>query len=413
MKNNSMDERLLRLLNEGILGAERDTSQEIMPHDKLPFLAPDFVAESCGLIGLEEEAIPYLRATAEQIEADPALKRLAWRCHYLLCHSKSYPRGNCREWPSLEEFIGQREGAFYLLIALSGLPQARTFHRSRGVPEQIARDTYSDTAIWARNYMKKQGVWGMSKGILPWLFNHLKGELFRLARLQFMQRPFRQKLRAFRNRATREVKVLAEDGIRYRGDGELDGTGGEFDPEGGWTSRLLMDQNQIVGTPIHPSGIALRGEVCLSLDEWECILSPGDPILEIHIPAGSPMDFDLCGESFRLAVDFFPRYFPDRPFKGFCCCSWILNTQFQDMLPPNSNLVRFQGEFYLFPIHSGGRSGFERIFERDYRDISEAPRDTTLRRAVLDHLQAGGYLRNCGALLFAEDLDWGKQVYRR
>ncbi len=124
------------------------------------------------------------------------------------------------------------------------------------------------------------------------------------------------------------------------------------------------------------------------------------------------MDFDACGESFRLAADFFPRYFPDRPFKGFCCCSWLLNTQFQDMLPPASNIVRFQGEFYLFPIHSGGRSGFERIFGRDFQDLSEAPRDTTLRRAVLDHLQAGDYLRNGGALLFAEDLDWGKQVYR-
>jgi hypothetical protein len=83
------------------------------------------------------------------------------------------------------------------------------------------------------------------------------------------------------------------------------------------------------------------------------------------------------------------------------------------MLPPDSNIVRFQKEFYLFPIFSGGRSGFERIFGGDFRDLSKAPRDTTLRRAVLGHLEAGGYLRGGGALLFAEDLDWGAQVYRK
>jgi len=215
-----------------------------------------------------------------------------------------------------------------------------------------------------------------------------------------------------RNRVTREVQVLADAGVRYRGDGQLDGTGGAFDPETGWTSRLLMDAKQVVGTPIHPTGVALRGKVCLPLDTWERILAPGDPILEIHIPAGSRMDFDACGDSLRQAADFFPRYFPDRPFQGFCCASWLLNTQLPDWLSSDSNMVRFQREFYLFPIFSGGRSGFDRIFGRDIQDLSTAPRDTRLRRAVLDHLQSGGYLRGGGALLFVEDLAWGTQVYQ-
>ncbi len=413
MNDRSIHERLSSLLCEGNLEVEWDVSEKTMPGDGLFFLAHDAVAESCELVGLEKEAAPYLQSAADRIAADPALARLAWHCHHLLTHSESYPRGDSRTWPSLEDFLGDQSGAFYLLIAFSGLPKARAFHQSRGIPERIARDTYSDTAIWARDYKDMQGVWGMRLHILPWLFNHLRGELFRLVRLQFIQRPFRAKLRAFRNRATREVIVLADEGVTYRGDGELDGTGGVHDPDTAWTSRLLMDQKQVTGTPIHPTGIALSEEISLPLDVWEPILKPGDPIVEIHIPAGSPMDFDACGDSFRLAVDFFPRYFPDRPFKAFCCGSWILNTQFQDMLPAGSNLVRFQKEFYLFPIRSDGRSGLGRIFRRDIQDFSTAPRDTKLRRAVLDHLQAGGYLRAGGALLFAEDLDWENQIYRK
>jgi len=412
-ESKSIHRKLPQSLREGTLGAEWDASQETMPGGRLPFLAPDAVAESCKLVGFEEEAIPHLQSAGDRIAADQDLMRLAWHCHYLMCHSGSYTRSDARSWPSLEDILGNWEGAFYLLIALSGVPQARAFHRSRGIPARVARDTYGDTSLWARHYKERHGSWGVDTYILPWLFNHLSGDLYRLVRLQFMQRPFRQKLQAFRNCVTREVKVLADEGVRYRGDGQLDGTGGESDPEAGWTSRLLIDQGCVIGTPIHPTGIALSKAVSLPLDEWERILAPGDPIIEVHIPAGSRMDFDACGESFRQAVDFFPRYFPDRPFKVFCCGSWLLNTQFQDMLPPNSNIVRFQKEFYLFPIFSGGRSGFERIFGRDIRDLSTAPRDTTLRRAVLDHLQAGGYLRGGGGLLFAEDLDWGAQVYRK
>jgi hypothetical protein len=404
--------KLLKLIQQNNMVSEWDESQKTLSEGRLYFLQREYISKSCGLASLDNDAIDYLQKVADKIASDLSLTRLAWHCHYLACHSKSYPRSDMRNWVSLSEFLGDGTGAFYLLIALSGLIHARDFHLSRGIPDQVARDTYMDTAIWAKDYKDLHGVWGMDVHILPWLFNHLSGELYRLVRLQFMQRPFRQKLRAFRNLDNRAVKVLSEPGVRYRGDGQLDGTGGVYDPENSWTTRLSLDNDFVTGTPIHPDGFALSEEISLSLDEWECTLAPGGPILEIHIPAGSRMDFDSCGESFRMAVDFFPRYFPDRPFRAFCCGSWILNTQFQYMLPDDSNMVRFQKELYLFPIFSSGRSGLERIFRGGTDDLSKAPRDTGLRRAVLDHLEGGGYLRAGGALLFAEDLDWGSQVYR-
>ena len=401
------------MLDEGTFGAEWDASQRTIPKSQLVFLTDDAVAENCRLAGFNQEAIEYLQSAANTIVSDENLVHLAWHCHYLACLSKSYPRSDMRSWPSLFNILEEYAGSFYLLIALSSVPKARAFHLSRGIPERVAMDTYSDTSLWARDYKERHGVWGINLHVLPWLFNHLSGELYRLGRLQFMQRPFRQKVRAFRNRISREVMVLSDEGVRYRGDGQLDGTGGVFDQETGWTSRLMMEKDRVTGTPIHPTGIALNNEISLPLDTWELILAEGDYILEIHIPAGSRMDFSACGESFRQAVDFFPRYFPARPFKAFCCTSWLLNTQFRDMLSLDSNIIRFQREFYLFPIFSGGRSGFERIFSRDYKDLSKAPRDTRLRRAVLDHLQAGGYLRGGGGLLFAEDLNWGASVYQK
>lgn len=408
-----INERLYGLLQNKALAIEWDNSQRLIPRNELFFLSPDFIDKSCRTIGLELDAISFLQLSANRMSKDADMNFLAWHCHRLLFSDIPYDRGLIWEWPSLEDYLGEFSGAFYLLIALSGIPKAMELHTSRKIPERIMLDTYNDTAIWAMDYKDLHGVWGMDSHFIPWLCNHLLGDLFRLNRLQFMQRPFRQSLRAFRNHKTHQVIVLSESGISYRGDGQVNGTGGIFDSENLWTSRLVIEDNHITGTPIHPSGIALKKEISLSMNKWESILIPGEPILEVHIPAGEKMDFFDCGESFKLALSFFPKYFPDRPFKAFCCGSWLLNTQFQNMLTPESNIVKFQKEFYLFPIYSGGSSGIDRIFRKGLKDLSTAPRDTSLRRAVLDHLQRGGYLRAGGGLIFPDALNWGSQVYQK
>ena len=77
-------------------------------------------------------------------------------------------------------------------------------------------------------------------------------------------------------------------------------------------------------------------------------------------------------------------------------------------------MVLWQRELYLYPIPSGDRSGLRFIFGRDNIDIATAPRDTSLRRALLDHLQAGGRLIHGGMFFLCEDFeDFGSQVYQR
>ncbi len=122
----------------------------------------------------------------------------------------------------------------------------------------------------------------------------------------------------------------------------------------------------------------------LSHHEWEPALTPGDPILEVHIPAGGDMTVERCRASMRQALEFFPRYFPDKPFVGFACGSWILNPELDRIYRPDSNMV---------------------LWQRDV-DPATAPRDTNLRRALLDHLDAGGRLLGGGMFLLLEDFVW-------
>ena len=74
---------------------------------------------------------------------------------------------------------------------------------------------------------------------------------------------------------------------------------------------------------------------------------------------------------------------------------------------------RLADEGYLFPLPSNGKDGLYYVFGRRDIDLSTAPRDTRLRRAMIDHLAAGHRLRCGGFFLLPEDVPrFGDEPYR-
>ena len=76
----------------------------------------------------------------------------------------------------------------------------------------------------------------------------------------------------------------------------------------------------------------------------------------------------------------------------FHCSSWLLDPSLADVLPADSNLVRFQRRWNLY---GEGRENDDEVvffvFRRRGGDQAGLPRDTTLQRAVLDRIDAGGH----------------------
>lgn len=83
----------------------------------------------------------------------------------------------------------------------------------------------------------------------------------------------------------------------------------------------------------------------MRIDAPEYGLKAGDPILEIHIPEGSPMTPEACDESFAMARKFFAEYFPDYHYKAFTCGSWLLDDTLKDHLKATSNILAFADRF--------------------------------------------------------------------
>jgi hypothetical protein len=395
--------------------ASWSASQPSFDPNRIFFLTREFVDETGRTIGLKPELGVALGAALAFFEQQPALKRLAWHCHHLLFQD---PEGYLQmaQWPQIPREAGEPAALFYALVALAGVPNLIELHRQRGIPRAITLATLSDLEIWIKEYNSPHTRFG--PGQLGWLFHHLSGRLYRLGRLQFNFEFWKYDFLAFRHRRTKRVMLLAGANQQFRTDGQYADADGAKDTVA-WTSVLHEPRPAVIrGNPVVPTGRVLREIIELPLTEWELIFRQGDPALGVHIPATGPMDHAECGEAFRQAGLFFPKYFPERPWKAFTCNSWLLDPQFERYLPAGSNVLRFLKEWYLFPVPKAtAEQHYERIFGWQFTkltpdQIAAAPQTTSLQKILVQHVQAGGRWRMSGSVLFPEDLAWGTAAYR-
>jgi hypothetical protein len=340
----------------------------------------------------------------------------------------------------------------YLLAIIAHYPQMQEVHRTHGVDRAIAERTLSNIQLvgWQALH-EKYGCWGLDQPRTHWLTYHLRGEIYRLGRLQFQYGEFRGRLRVFQHRETGKVLALSESGVRYLADGRLWSEQREAEGQESWVAELTVGERTpgidldspspqpqvcerrgerglggeadacalrgatITGHPITVMGLARREPVELVRADWWQVLAPGDPVLHIHIPVGGRLDHAECGESFRWATEWFPEHFPEWPYVAYCCDSWLLDTQLRELLPPQSNIARFQREWYLFPTITSDENLIGPLFHGMPEFAAALPRETALQRALTDYLEAGNKLRSSGGggFILAEDLDWGGEVYSR
>jgi hypothetical protein len=118
----------------------------------------------------------------------------------------------------------------------------------------------------------------------------------------------------------------------------------------------------------------------------------GDPILAVHIPGFmGPFTPEDCDASFAIAREFFSTHFPGERYDIAVCYSWLLDPQLAEYLPPSSNIVQFQRRFQ--PLYTtseeSNRTTLEFVFRTPDRPLDDLPQNTTLERAVVQHIRAG------------------------
>jgi hypothetical protein len=387
---------------------------EVLNEDRLRFW--------CNRIGIPGEAINELAQVAETVRQNDSLLKI-----FSDFHEKTAIRNEWhREWseipvdPNIQAFFGERTSMFYLLAYLAALPYTEREYLRRGISADIFNDTMLDFPYYIGDAFELDGRWGYHQ--FMWIWRHLSCKLFRLGRLQFMLKPFEDKVTAFRNKQDSRILLLADPELKLRSDGYALGAGKlpeqarPFLPEpkqdeNGWQPVFQVLKNGWKGNPVSPYGRVIKNPAFLDKADWEVILQSGDAVLDIHIPRKDRFCVEDCRDSISQANQFFSQQFPEQPFKALFCHTWFFTIQLQQILPPTSNIIRFQREFYLYPFpgNLGFLWGF--VFGERKIDLENIPRDTYLRRSVLDWIENGKELFDLPGLYFQSPTEWGSQTY--
>ncbi|AJE81154.1 Dbv8 protein [Streptomyces albus] len=143
---------------------------------------------------------------------------------------------------------------------------------------------------------------------------------------------------------------------------------------------------------LHLRGAIHRlGRLQFELSRWE-----GRPVLSVHIPAvGGPISAEACDSSFARARPFFAAHFPEHGAELAVCHSWLLDPQLAAYLPEESNVVRFMRRWELYAGQEEERDGsiLEFVFRHTGQPLEQLPQRTSLERAAVAHLRAGGHWR--------------------
>jgi hypothetical protein len=377
------------------------------------FLGRSYLDWAGPAAGLTADMTAAVQAFAPRAAADPYLLAFLAYCRHRALNDTAFIDDWREPWPALDDRLGAEAGLVNALVMLSMVPEMQEAFRTRGIPMSVARDTVDDFRRWMETdrYFQRERRYGITPWIARWLCHHWRARLVQLGRLQFSPGVFRGPLRAFRNRSSGRLVALSLGGIRFRDDGAAWGPCCG-DAAAGWVSLLEEDGRQVRGIRIDPRGFASQETVSLPRDTWAEVLSPGDGMTTFHVPTGSPLDFEACGDSFRRAMELVPRFYPETISRGLVSGSWLLDPRLDGLLGEETNIVRLQRELYLYPGIQGGNGQYlERVFGWGVTDLRGVPRTTRLQRAVGDFIDAGQHFHGGFGFLLWPDVAWGMRPY--
>jgi hypothetical protein len=365
------------------------------------FFDRKYVEAASKKIGLDSRVTDGLASIADQLQESDAASSLAEHYFRIFYHSQVDAQTAGKLWN--DDILIKAEIRYGLgaLLMLAGIPQLESYYKGKGISPRIFLDSTRDLSLWLDDFHQKTGQIGLE--LVWWLLFTMKGELFRIGRLQFMHQPLKWDIAVAQKGPAGPVVLFFAQEVQLREDGQVDGTNG-IRARNPYRSVFAAGKDGIEGTPIHPGGYTMRNPVSLDTQKWRIVAKPGDGSLDIHIPKDGKMDIEQCNKSLGEAFRLFGEIFPEKEIRIFTMCSWLLDAQFQQILSPQTNIVRFQREFYLFPVLSDEKSTYDRVFGNPEIDIAKAPEDTSLQKDIKRYVLTGERMRYNAGIMLPEHL---------
>ncbi|MBP1964118.1 acyltransferase domain-containing protein [Paenibacillus aceris] len=311
--------------------------------------------------------------------------------------------------PYVEEVFGNEASLFYLHAALQRLPLTEQKYSERGLSEELFVETLRDIGVWVQNAYNLVGYYAIRN--FSWIWRHLEARMFRLSGMQFMATKFSGVVKGFYNAKEDRFLLLCSEGMELRANGDMQGVCKKEKTNDGFVTKYEETEDYFIGNPITPIGKGLNKQVKLKKDEWKKVLDKDDTMLEIHIPRDTSFDMETIKDTYRQAKEFYATYFPEVEYKGMVCHTWLFTPQLREMLPPSSNIVKFQQQFYLYPTAGSVRFLWNFVFN-ELTEVKDAKPDTSLRKKVLNYLEEDKEIFDMNGIFLEQCGDFGTVSYK-
>ena len=334
-----------------------------------------------------------------EIEADDVLH---WFSRFLvrdMCAARH--RCDLDDYRAMTPTCMKNADLYSFLLLIACVPRSIRRLEALKVPSWFYRDI--PYMPMARQFEKLKKTGDGSVSDFPWDMNFYTCSIFFLDRFNFIPYRLDENIRVYRNRESGEVLTFYAEEMSVRRDGQINGVNDITDANV-CTVTFSDADGKIVGTPVSPAGLFETKQVELDAARWELVLQKGDILLGTHIPGGPGYEPARLKSSIQWAGDFFDRYFPEIPIKGFGSESWLYDPHLRLLLKENSNILRMQDQMYIYPIESGGDMMFRELFLGNDHP-TEADCKTSLQRAALACLQQGKQFTACSMFILREDVD--------
>lgn len=376
--------------------AETDREAELIPREFLNRLLERYE--------LPAEARARMEEALEEIEGDGVLFPFTKFLVKTLCAA----RNDCDPAPYNVMTPGcmKRHGEWYsFLLLLACIEPSVKRLESRGVPladyENIPHQPL-------KTQLEKIAASGNpAVHDFPWVMNFYTCSIFRLDRFLFIPYRFESAFSMFRHRETNKVAALRHAGETFRSDGQLDGINGVFDAEGRFVSVWNEDETGITANRINPLGFVESEPIRIVKREWESALLKGDLLLALHIPSGPGYTPERLKDSMAMAIEFYGKYFPEMPIKGFWSESWLYDSRLSLVLDAEeSRIVQVQRQLYNYPIDDGdGMLRYELFGDRSADPLGgDVPLRTSLQQAAAGYMATGARFNTLGMIVLKEDI---------
>ncbi|MEG0371631.1 MAG: acyltransferase domain-containing protein [Clostridium sp.] len=306
-------------------------------------------------------------------------------------------KGNLDGYVDFSHIFPNNSDLFFLLVAVLKIDSLYDFYKDKKIPDDILIDTLGDVKVWVNNHFNKTGRHGL--GDLNWLYFHLRGDLFRIGRLQFMKVPFKGDVRVYKQLVTDFPLILSCGNLKY------DFPGNKIDEKECFLSTYIESNLTVTANPIR-EGKCLKDPMTINKCDYSLEIQHDSILLDMHIPQGDKLNIPLCIDSMKKAIIFYYKHFNSQIIKGFTCKSWLLNQNFKYILDESSNISKFASMFYVYPSVSTDKQMYARVFngETDINNLEKLPNKTKLQEAIIKGINDGLTFEDTSVVFLSKDI---------